>query len=209
VTNAVSASRVVGLARQRRRLLASRAAIDDARVEVDHRAGTGVELRIMGGDTAHRRRRAPWHDAQLLPDVRPGVPQLLATLDPQHAGIRDVVRLHRAHVGAGERDAGAQRGERQERSCAAATAAQHATSRQASATSDDGHRGALVPSNAAIVDPLERERSRLARGDEESQVRIGGNPRREPRGEHGLAVVAAVSAVSTLRGICLPVSSVR
>ena len=120
---------------------------------------------------------APWHDAQLLPNFRPQ--RSTASRRARPTACRDLPARPPASARTSapanvmpERNGeAAARGPERQRWPRSTR-----RSRQASATSDDGHGGALISSNAAVVDPFERKRSRFAGGDEESQVRIRGDP---------------------------------
>ncbi len=103
----------LGLARPRRGLLPLDAATADTRLEIEE-AGRFVVSGISRRNAAHRGARiAVARGAASLLRAAGRIPQLLAAFDPEEAGIRQVVRLHRAHVGADELDPGAKLSERQ------------------------------------------------------------------------------------------------
>ncbi len=183
-TYAVSASRSSDSRASDGRLLSLRAAAIDARVEVEHGAAAGVERRIARGDAAHRiRRLAMAARATALRRAGRRLPEFTAAVHPEQPGIGRVVGLHRAHVGAGERDARAQRGGRQRtllRECARPRS-DRAASAIARAASADRHGGALGAAHAGVVDPFERQLAGRARRDEEAQVGIGGDARAQLR----------------------------
>jgi len=103
----VEREQLLRLPRRPRRALAVRPALDDAIGHVHEPARRAVDRRIARRDASHRGARiAVAVGARFPRRSRRRGPEFRAALDPQHAGIREVVLLLRAQLRAEEGDAG-------------------------------------------------------------------------------------------------------
>ena len=92
--------------RERRRLLLRGAAGVDTSFEINDAPIACIDDRIARGDALQRKARIGVAGSARAARAADGsLPKFLPALDPEHAGIGEIVRLHRTQFGAAEADA--------------------------------------------------------------------------------------------------------